>query len=332
MLLNSTAWRKPVRNAGIHLFALVSLVALPLAATAQEGPFPSRPITIYSPYGAGSPTDTVVRLMGENIAARTGQPMLLEARPGAFGAIAMTAVAKAKPDGYTMIYAADSAVTQLPFTSPDIQFDPLKDIAPISTFARTGGVLVVAANSSIRTIAQLIAEAKARPGTITYGVYGTSTRLISAQLDSLGQAKLNEIPYKGQSDSSTAMLGGQIQVALLSPGSAKQLADSGQAIALATSTPKRHPLLPNVPAVAEVLPGFERVSWLGFLTTGGTPPDRVNRLNREFQTALQDAKVREGLTRMGFEVAPSTVDEFASTIRAELKSNGDLIRKYKITN
>ena len=321
-----------MRKAGIRLFALASFAALATVAVAQEGPFPSRPITVYSPYGAGSPTDTVVRLMGENIATRTGQPMVLEPKPGAFGAIAMTAVAKAKPDGYTLIYAADSAVTQLPFTSPDIQFDPVKDIAPITTFARTGGVLVVAANSPIKTIAQLVAEAKAKPGTITYGVYGTSTRLISAQLDSLGQARLNDIPYKGQADSQNAMLGGQIQVALVSPGSAKQMVDSGQAIALATSTPKRHPLLPNVPAVAEVLPGFERVSWLGFLTTGGTPADRVGRLNKEFQTALQDPKVRESLTRMGFEVSPSTAEEFAATIRAELKTNGELIRKYKITN
>jgi tripartite-type tricarboxylate transporter receptor subunit TctC len=312
-------------------FSLVAVLS-PLSATAQEGPFPSRPITILSPYGAGSPTDTVVRMMGDNISARTGQPMLLEARPGAFGAIAVTAVARAKPDGYTLMYAADSAITQLPFTTSDLQVDTGKDLAPITIFARTGGVLVVATNSPIKTMAAMIAAAKARPGTITYGVYGTSTRLISARLDAEAGAKFSEIPYKGQSDSQTALLGGHIQMALLAAGSAKQLVDSGQGIALATTTPKRHPLLPDVPAVAELLPGYERVSWLGILTTGGTPVDRVNRLNREFQAAMQEQSVRAGLTKMGFEVVGSSVEEFAGTIRSDLKLNGELIRKYNITN
>jgi tripartite-type tricarboxylate transporter receptor subunit TctC len=110
------------------------------------------------------------------------------------------------------------------------------------------------------------------------------------------------------------------------------MADANQAIALATTTPRRHSMLPNVPAVAEVLPGFERVSWLGILTTGGTPAERVNRLNKEFATALQDTTIRGALGKMGFEVASSGVDEFSNTIRSELKVNGDLIRKYKITN
>jgi tripartite-type tricarboxylate transporter receptor subunit TctC len=121
-------------------------------------------------------------------------------------------------------------------------------------------------------------------------------------------------------------------MALLAAGSAKQLVDSGQGIALATTTPKRHPLLPDVPAVAELLPGYERVSWLGILTTGGTPVDRVNRLNREFQAAMQEQSVRAGLTKMGFEVVGSSVEEFAGTIRSDLKLNGELIRKYNITN
>jgi tripartite-type tricarboxylate transporter receptor subunit TctC len=318
-------------SATLSALAFAAVLA-PLAATAQEGPFPSRPITMLSPYGAGSPTDTVLRAMGDTIAARTGQPMLLEPRPGAFGAIAVTAVAKAKPDGYTIMYAADSAITQLPFTTNDFAVDPAKDLAPVTIFARTGGVLVVAANSSIKTIAAMIAAAKAKPDSITYGVYGTSTRLISARLDAEAGAKFAEIPYKGQSDSQAALLGGHIQMALLSAGAAKQLVDQGQAIAIATTTPKRHPLLPDVPAVAELVPGYERVSWLGILATGGTPPDRINRLNREFQTALQDPKARDALTKMGFEVVGSTVEEFASAIRADLKINGELIRKYRITN
>jgi tripartite-type tricarboxylate transporter receptor subunit TctC len=300
--------------------AAVAMVAAGGAASAQSS-FPSKPVRIFVPYAAGGGVDILARTLGDVVSRQWGQPVVVENRPGAGGVVASQALVTSPPDGYTLIVVASGHATN-PFLYPKIPYDTFKDFAPISLLASSPNILLVRADSPFKTLGDMIAQARAKPGTLSFGHagMGTSTHLAGELLKNLARIDLNAIPYKGGAPSINDLLGGQIPMSFNNgPESVGQL-EAGTVRALAVTTASRAPFLPNVPGVAETVPGYDTEVWWGLLGPAGMPPDLVARLSRDFVAALNTEPVKERLAKLG--AAP---EQFDARIRADYKKWGPII-------
>ena len=268
-------------------------------ASAQS-PFPSKAVHVFVPYAAGGGVDVLARTLGDVVSKQWGQSVVVENRPGAGGVVASQALAAAPPDGYTLIVVASGHATN-PFLYPKIPYDTFKDFTPISLLASSPNILLVRADSPYRTLADLIAEARAKPGSLAFAHAGngTSTHLAGELLKNLAKVDMNPIPYKGGALAINDLLGGQIPMSFNNgPESVGQIA-AGTVRALAVTTASRAPFLPDVPSMAEAVPGYDTEVWWGLLGPANMPPDIVKKLIEELVAVGKIPEVRTALEKFG---------------------------------
>jgi len=310
-------------------FGVAATAAAMLAAAgvaSAQSPFPSKPVHIFVPYAAGGAVDILARTLGDVVSRQWGQTVVVENRPGAGGLVASQALASSPPDGYTLILVASGHATN-PFLYPKIPYDTFKDFSPISLLASSPNILLVRADSPFKTLADLIAQARAKPGSLAFGHAGTgtSTHLAGELLKSLAKVDLNAIPYKGGAPAINDLLGGQIPMSFNNgPESVGQI-EAGTVRALAVTTAARATFLPDVPSMAETVPGYDTEVWWGLLGPAGMPRDLVEKLSHDFVAALNTEAVRERLIKLGASPIGSSPQKFAAKIRADYDKWGPVI-------
>lgn len=305
--------------------AAVAMSAAAVGAAAQS-PFPSKPVHIFVPYAAGGGVDILARTLGDVVSRQWGQTVVVENRPGAGGVVASQALVAAPPDGYTLIVVASGHATN-PFLYPKIPYDTFKDFTPISLLASSPNILLVRTDSPFKTLGDMIAQARSKPGSLSFGHAGTgtSTHLAGELLKNLAKIDLNAIPYKGGAPSINDLLGGQIPMSFNNgPESVGQL-EAGTVRALAVTTASRASFLPNVPSMAEAVPGYDTEVWWGLLGPAGMPADLIAKLSHDFVAALNTDPVKERLGKLGASPIGSSPSEFDAKIRADARKWGPII-------
>jgi len=303
----------------IHRIALALTVALPAALPARAQDYPNRPIRVIVPFSPGGAVDGPTRVLAQELGKRLGQQVVIDNRPGAGATIGSEAVAKAPPDGYTLLLASQTNAISATLYSK-LSFNPIDDFVPISLIGREPGVVVVHPSLPAKTVQELIALARAKPGQIDYASSGNGSgqHLFAAQLFSLAGVKLNHVPYRGSGQATTDLIGGVVSVSV--PGLSGMLPHirSGKLRALAVTGTHRAPQLPDVPTLAEAgFPGYSAYVWLGLLAPKGTPAQIIERLNRDVLAALDTAEVKGYMANASIEPLGTTPAEFAAFFRAE---------------
>ncbi len=310
---------------------LLGAALLPLAVAAQQA-YPSRPVTIVVPYSPGGTTDIIARLTAQYIGASMNKTFIAENKPGASGTIAMGYVAKAAPDGYTLL-SNEMTQTVVPALFPKLSFDPIKDLAPVSLIAEAPYVLVVNGKLPVHSLRELVNYAKANPGKLNFasGGAGSGPHIAGELLKSVADINMTHIAYKGSGPAVQDLLGGQVDVLITAAPTVAPHVGSGRMRALAVAHTQRLSMLPNVPTAAEAgFPGFRIANWFGLAAPRGTPPDIINLLHGEVLKMLAKPEVREKLIAAGAEPLGIGPQEFAKHIEAEAKRWSELIRKSGI--
>jgi tripartite-type tricarboxylate transporter receptor subunit TctC len=312
--------------------AAVAAVMCAVAGAASAQSFPSRAVHIFVPYPAGGGVDVLARTLGDVVSKQWGQSVVVENRPGAGGLIASQALATSPPDGYTLIVVASGHATNA-FLYPKIPYDTFKDFTPISLLASSPNVLLVRADSPFKTLADVIAAARAKPGSLSFAHAGTgtSTHMAGELLKNLARIDLNAIPYKGGAPAINDLLGGQIPMSFNNgPESIGQL-QAGTVRALAVTTATRAPFLPDVPSMSETVPGYDTEVWWGLLGPAGMPPEVLAKLSHDFVAAVNTDSVKERLTKLGALPIGSTPQQFDAKIHADYDKWGPIIKAAGMT-
>ena len=297
---------------------LGAALAMP-AVAARAQAFPTRPLRFIVPYAAGGSADASARMLAEPLGQALGQPVVVENRPGGAATIGAQAVARAQPDGHTLLYGTPAPQIIDPHLMRSVPYDPIADFAPVSGIKRAPNLLAVNPRVPARSVAELIALAKARPGTLTFassGV-GSSSHLAGEMLKFMAGIDITHVPYRGTGPALTDLLSGTVSMALDTLSILLPHCRTGDLRALGVTTPERSKQAPDVPAVAETLPGFDAAPFNYMATTGGTPAAVVAKLNQATVGILNDPAFRARMEALGEEPTPSTPEELAATIRAE---------------
>jgi tripartite-type tricarboxylate transporter receptor subunit TctC len=317
----------------ITLLALgVGAAALPAWAQDYPKDYPSRPITIVSAQASGGASDTVVRAVQERLQAALGQPIVMENRPGASGNVGAAQVARAAPDGYTLMIGTDAMMTSNVHLFKSMPFDPVKDFAPITNAGTNIIVLAVHADVPAKSVAELVAHARANPGKVQFGTSGVASphHLAGELLKLKTGIDIVHVPYRGGALSANDLAGGHIAMAFLSYSAAAPLIPTGKVRVLAVVEKTRYAALPDVPTVGETVPGFEMSSWLGFFAPQATPGPIVKRLHDEIVKILKVDDVKERLAAVGLAVVAGTPADLAETVRNGIAVRGELVKAAKI--
>ncbi|MES5486752.1 tripartite tricarboxylate transporter substrate binding protein [Bradyrhizobium sp. INPA03-11B] len=305
----------------------IAAAAMVVAGLASAQPYPAKAVHILVPYPPGGGVDVLTRTLAETVSKTWTQSIVVENRPGAGGVIASQAIASSAPDGYNLIMVASGHATN-PFLYPKLPYDTFKDFSPISLLASSPNVLLVRADSPFRSVGDVIAAAKAKPGTLSFAHAGngTSTHLAGELLNNLAKIEISAIPYKGGAPAINDLLGGQIPMSFNNgPESVGQL-QAGTVRALAVTTASRAPFLPDVPSMSETVPGYDTEVWWGLLGPGNMPPDLVARISHDFVAAVNTDVVKERLGKLGAISIGSTPDQFAAKIKADYDKWGPIIK------
>jgi tripartite-type tricarboxylate transporter receptor subunit TctC len=281
----------------LYLFAVAAWLLTTFSADPALALYPDRIIRLVVPFAPGGGTDVIARTLAQEMAAELGVTIVVENKPGAGTIIGTQAVATSAPDGYTLLMGTFSHAVNLSLNGK-LPYDPHKDFAPVALIARSFNFVVVNPKSSIKSIADLIAVAKADPEKLSYGTYGTGTsaHLAGELFKNMAKVNLTTVPYKGAAPAITDLIGGQIQVMFTTVASAASLIAAGQLRALAVTSAERSPAFPDLPTVAEAgVPGYAAESWYGLLAPARTPPEIIERLNKSAATAVQS----EAFMRLG---------------------------------
>lgn len=318
-------------HASIRLLIVGLAVGLGIPALAQNE-YPSRPIKLIVPFPAGGGGDLHGRLLGQKMAEYLKQPVVIENRAGANGNIGYTYVAKAAPDGYTILLGGAN-LTMAPFIYQSLQYNVRTELAPVSLVARIQNVFTVRADHPARSLQDLVTTARTHPGTLNYASSGAggSPHLTMEMLRNLTQTEMTHVPYQGDQPAFLALLGGQVDVYSAPMAGAMALIESGKLRPLAVTARTRSPLLPNVPTAAEAgVPGFELESWWGLFAPANTPAPVIQTLNAAITQALRDPEVRKKLLVTGSEAAPSTPAELNEIVQKDLLKYEKLIKAANI--
>ena len=301
-------------------FVAAALAALVLAAPAGAQTYPSKPIRLIVPFPPGGGTDSVSRLVAQELQKSTGWTVVVENKAGAGGMIGLQEAARARNDGYDIVMGQVDNMVIAPAVQRAGTIDPVKELTPVIQVASSPFLFMTATDSKYRTLNDWVAEAKANPGKVSYGTagYGTFTHLAVELLQNAGSFKAVQVPYKGASPAITDLLGGHIPMAALSIASGMPHIQGGKVRGLAVTSAARSPALPDVPTVAESgFPGFEANGWLGILVPNGTPPDIIARLNAEIAKVMQSAETKKQLLAQGVEARTSSPEQFGAFIASE---------------
>jgi tripartite-type tricarboxylate transporter receptor subunit TctC len=322
-----------MRNVGKHwlqvhgwLCATICAVMIPGAALAQ--PYPNKAVRIIVPFAAGGAVDVVARAVGQRMAEQMGNPVIIENKPGASANLGAELVAKAPPDGYTILMGANGLATNMTLFR-NLGFDTAKDFAPVARVGYAPLVLVVEASSPAKSLKDLIALAKAQPGVLNYGSAGNggSGHLASELLKITTRIDVLHVPYKGGAPAMTDLLGGRLSFMLNNPLEVIANIKSGRLRALALANPKRIAMLPDVPTFAEAgVPGYDASVWWGLVAPAKTPKEVVARLSGEVQKALEDEGVKEKLSNLGAVIDPAGPEQFGKFLRGEIEKWAQVIK------
>ena len=314
-----------------HLVLIASAVAAFASAPAwSQAAYPARPIRLVVPFPAGGGTDLIAREVANKVTTTNGWSIIVDNKPGSGGNLGVDTAAKAPADGYTLVLGQTSNLAINPTLYPKLPYKPETDLAPIGLVAQAPLVLVVAANSPYKTLADVIATAKASPETLNYASSGNGTvaHLAAELLQKQAGVRFTHVPYKGAAQGSTDLIGGQIQMYMSSVPTLIGYIKNGKMRAIAVTSQQRTADLPNVPTVAESgYKGFEAVTWFGVAGPDGLPKDVVAKLNTAFNQALNDAEVKKKLAAQGAEVRASTPDQFGALIRSEIVRWGKVVQE-----
>ena len=311
-----------------HLLAAIAALPAARSAAAQGGWTPDRPIRLVVPFAPGGSTDVTARLVAEAIAPRLGQPVVIENRPGAGGNIGSESVARAAPDGHTLVMGTSSTHATNPALYRNLPYQPLRDFAPVAQVAFIPNLLVVHPDVPARDLPALIALGKARPGSLNFGNAGsgTSQHLSAAMIASRAGIEVTHVAYRGGAPAVTDLLGGKIQAMAAPLVEVIAHVQAGRLRALAITTARRSSLLPDVPTIAETIPGFEVALWNGIFAPAGTPPAAVQRISTAIAEALRTEEMRARLAQQGSEPVGSTPAQFTAFIAAEIPKWAELVR------
>lgn len=299
----------------------LALALLTAVAAAQAQDYPTRPIRLVTLGTPGTASDVLVRTIGKRLSERLGQPVVIDNKPGADGIIAANDVAKSAPDGYTLLFASNSPVSAAPALRKSMPYDPVNDLSPIAMVGYYTFFLYVNESVPARTLAELIAYARANPGKLTYGSGNTTGIVGVAQIATLSGTRMLHVPYKGEPQAIVDLLAGRIDMMLGTPTTGLPHVRDGKLRALATTIKQRSPLLPEVPTIYEAgLPQFTITSWGGMFGPARMPKAIVARLNREFVEIVKEPEVAAVLEKQGFSLATSTPEELGTILKDQIEA------------
>ena len=298
---------------------IAMVLALASAAGMAAETWPAKAVHVIVPYPPGSSPDLVARMLTDKLAQALGQPVVVENKPGAGGNIGTGMVAKAEPDGYTIGLSIPGPVAVNTVLFKKMEYDPFTELTPITLVALSPNVLIVNPSLGVNTVKEFIEYAKARPGKFNYGSVGngSASHLTMELLKMQTGIDVLHVPYPGSPQVNTAILANQIQAGFVVPGTAMPLVQSGRVKALAVTSLTKSPVLPDLPTIAEAIPGFESSAWIGMVAPAKTPKAIIDRLNHELVAIIQSADVREKMLRIYFQAIGTPPDALAGLMRSE---------------
>ncbi len=313
----------------MHRRTLLAAGLAPGFAAAQGG-WPARPITMVAPLAAGSSVDIVARTVADGWSPRLGVPVVVENRPAANGTLALGQVARAAPDGHTVTITGQTSIAFNPVLFPNLPYDPLRDFAPVTRIVAVSNALVVHRNSPLRSVAEIVAAARARPGVLTYssGGVGSTHHVSSAMFARMAGFEATHVPYRGAAQGILAAQTGEVDFAFFNISTLLAGIRSGELRALAVSSAQRSPFLPDVPTMQEQgIAGYEISTWIGVSTVARTPEPIVRRMYDVTRAMMEDVAIRNRLTSIGFELTPLTPpDEMVALHRTEFERWAPILR------
>jgi tripartite-type tricarboxylate transporter receptor subunit TctC len=312
--------------------SFLGALTLPILSTGvrAQGAFPTKPIHIVVPFPPGGSTDLLARRIGEKLATSLKQPVVIENKPGAGGTLGAATVAKAAPDGHTLLMGVTGSNAIGPALYPNLGYDPVTGFAPVSMASVSPLILAVTPRLGVKTLEEFVALAKSKPKTISHGTpgNGTSMHLTAEMFEAATNARLVHVPYKGSAAVLNDLLGGQIDAMFSDAQVLMQMIKANRVVPLAVSSSRRHPLLPDVPTMAEKgYPGFEALSWQGIFAPGGTPPAVVSLLSQEVNKALRSTDIQEYFGPSGLIVEGNSPGEFRDFVEKDVRKWGDIVRR-----
>jgi tripartite-type tricarboxylate transporter receptor subunit TctC len=312
------------------------LTSLPLTSVpVRADDWPSRPIQMIVPFGAGGAADIIARLVGDKLAAALGQPVVIEDKPGAGGNIGAGLVARANPDGYTLLMSGSPTHSVGPYLYKNLSYDPMRDLPPVAMIAVAPNLLVVNSSLPVKSVADLVALARAKPHTVTYSSagIGTSGYLAAELLKAKANLDISHVPYKSGPEAVTGVLSGNVTFIFFTLPPLLPQVEAGQLRALAIASAQRSPLVPNVPTIAEAgYSGFDVIAWYALFAPRGTPPAVVDRLSKEIEKILQRDDVRTELARLGAEPHYLSPQGLTDYVAAESPKWGPLLKDIKASD
>ncbi len=315
----------------MRLTRRAALAMLPFASGAVAQPaWPDQPLRLIVPFPPGGPADFIARVISPGMAERLGQQVVVESRSGAGGLVGTEFVAKARPDGLTLIHASNGALTIMPHLMPRMAFDPLKDLAPVGQILAVPQIVCVANSLPVRSVAELVALAKREPGKLSYGSSGIGGSLhVAAEVFSQAAGiEMVHIPFRGAAPAVTELVAGRIQVLLADVPALQAQVREGTVRAIAITSAERLPILPDLPTMAEAgVPGVVTETWYGVLAPGGTPADRIAVLSRALHETLAQPAAQARLREQGGRVVNSSPVAFAAHIQREFTAMAEVVRR-----
>ena len=309
----------------------IVLAAALLLAAPSFAQIPSKPIRIVVPFPAGSATDTISRILGASVSNSIGQPVVVDNKAGADGAIAGAEVVRAAPDGYTLLMATNSPMSVVPAMKKVPPYDPVADFTPITDIGRYTFFIVIHPGVPAKTLAEVIQYAKSNPGKINYATGNTTGIVSSALFSSLAKIEMVHVPYKGEPQAMTDLISGRVQLMFASSSTSVPLVRDGKLRAVVTTLSRRSHLLPEVPTIAEAgMPQFSVTSWAGLFGPAKMPREVVERLNREFAAAMGRAEVQAAMEKQAFVLNPSSPERLGEYVKEQLESYRAILKSAGI--
>jgi len=294
------------------------LVLVLFAASAQAQTYPSKPVKLLVPFPAGSATDQIARVVGQQLQEGLGQPFVVENKPGAQGSIAATEAARAAPDGYTLLVATNTPLAANPSLFKKLNYDPVKDFAPVARLGTISFMIMVRPDFPAKNLKEFLSYSRNNPGKLSAGYGSAGSQVSQAMLRSMGGIDFIDVPYKGLPQAITDVLGGSISFTFADLANALAQIKGGKLRGIAVTSAKRSPLAPEVPAIAEELPGYELIAWFALVAPAGTPAPVVARLHDVTAKSLAKPEVAARFANLGTDVAPMNPEQLGGFIRSEI--------------
>lgn len=311
-----------------HALGVMAGVVACTAGVAHAETYPSKPIRVIVPFSAGGPTDAMARDLALRMSKVLGQPVVVENRAGAGGNIGAEIAAKSAPDGYTLLFATNGPLAGNSSLYKKLAYDPVKSFAPITNYAIFANILAVNPNFPAHSFPELMKLLKANPGKYSFasGGSGTTQHLSGELLKVMAGIQMTHVPYKGEGPAVLDTIGNQVPIVFCNPLSCLSQVQSGKLVALAVTSPKRNPALPNAPAIAETLPGFDLRAWSGLVAPANTPAPIIHRLNEVVVKIINSPETMAKIRDYGGEPRPSSPEEYGQFIRSEVQKWEDLVK------